>query len=361
MITVRSLEKSIKSGAGETFLLRRINLDIKPGEFVSIMGPSGAGKSTLLHILGMHDTDWRGEYELQGQPVHTLRQKDRLALQKKHIGFVFQSYHLLDNLTVYENLEVPLSYRDVPRSQRQSIVSDVLDRFQIVAKKDLYPSQLSGGQQQLVGVARAVVASPGLILADEPTGNLHSDQAREIMELFKKLNDEGTTIIQVTHSETNAQYGNRVIKAARRLDRAMKTALRSLRRTPILSLAAILSLALGIGANTAIFSFFNHALLKRLPVPNPQQLVTFTAPGPKQGRTSSSSNVGGGDAVFSYPLFRDLERGQQAFTGIAAHREISANVAHGNRTSNENRAARVRQLLSSPRRAARARPAADTR
>jgi putative ABC transport system ATP-binding protein len=160
----------------------------------------------------MHDTDWRGEYELQGQPVHTLRQKDRLALQKKHIGFVFQSYHLLDNLTVYENLEVPLSYRDVPRSQRQSIVSDVLDRFQIVGKKDLYPSQLSGGQQQLVGVARAVAASPGLILADEPTGNLHSDQAREIMELFKRLNDDGTTIIQVTHSETNAQYGNRVIK-----------------------------------------------------------------------------------------------------------------------------------------------------
>jgi ABC-type lipoprotein export system ATPase subunit len=212
MISVRHLEKSVKTGAGETFLLRRINLDVKPGEFVSVMGPSGAGKSTLLHILGMHDTDWRGEYELSGQPVHTLRQKDRLALQKKHIGFVFQSYHLLDNLTVYENLEVPLSYRDVPRAQRQSIVSDVLDRFQIVAKKDLYPSQLSGGQQQLVGVARAVVASPGLILADEPTGNLHSDQAREIMELFKKLNNEGTTIVQVTHSETNAQYGNRIIK-----------------------------------------------------------------------------------------------------------------------------------------------------
>jgi ABC-type lipoprotein export system ATPase subunit len=212
MITVRNLEKSIRSGAGETFLLRRVALDIKPGEFVSIMGPSGAGKSTLLHILGMHDRDWRGEYELQGQPVHALRQKDRLALQKKHIGFVFQSYHLLDNLTVYENLEVPLSYRDVPRSQRQSIVSDVLDRFQIVGKKDLYPSQLSGGQQQLVGVARAVVASPGLILADEPTGNLHSDQAREIMELFKRLNNDGTTIVQVTHSEANAQYGNRVIK-----------------------------------------------------------------------------------------------------------------------------------------------------
>ncbi len=212
MIALRNLEKSVKTGAGETFLLRRINFDVKPGEFISIMGPSGAGKSTLLHILGMHDTDWRGEYELHNQPIQSLRQKDRLALQKKHIGFVFQSYHLLDNLTVYENLEVPLSYRDVPRSQRQSIVSDVLDRFQIVAKKDLYPSQLSGGQQQLVGVARAVVASPTLILADEPTGNLHSDQARDIMELFKKLNNEGTTIVQVTHSETNAQYGHRIIK-----------------------------------------------------------------------------------------------------------------------------------------------------
>ena len=212
MIALRNLEKSVKTGAGETFLLRRINFDVKPGEFISIMGPSGAGKSTLLHILGMHDTDWRGEYELHNQRIQSMRQKDRLALQKKHIGFVFQSYHLLDNLTVYENLEVPLSYRDVPRGQRQSIVSDVLDRFQIVAKKDLYPSQLSGGQQQLVGVARAVVASPSLILADEPTGNLHSDQAREIMELFKKLNNEGTTIIQVTHSETNAQYGNRTIK-----------------------------------------------------------------------------------------------------------------------------------------------------
>jgi putative ABC transport system ATP-binding protein len=212
MIALRNLEKSIKSGAGETFLLRRINLDVKPGEFISIMGPSGAGKSTLLHILGMHDADWRGEYELHNHPIHTLKQKERMALQKKHIGFVFQSYHLLDNLTVYENLEVPLSYRDVPRAQRQSMVSDVLDRFQIVGKKDLYPSQLSGGQQQLVGVARAVIANPTLILADEPTGNLHSDQAREIMELFKKLNGEGTTIIQVTHSEANAAFGNRIIK-----------------------------------------------------------------------------------------------------------------------------------------------------
>jgi putative ABC transport system ATP-binding protein len=212
MIQLRNIEKSFKTGAGETFVLRRINVNVKPGEFVSIMGPSGAGKSTLLHILGMHDTDWRGEYDLLEQPIHSLKHKERLALQKKHIGFVFQSYHLLDNLTVYENLEVPLSYRDVPRSQRQSIVSDVLDRFQIVGKKDLYPSQLSGGQQQLVGVARAVVASPSLILADEPTGNLHSDQAKEIMELFKKLNSGGTTILQVTHSPDNARYGNRIIK-----------------------------------------------------------------------------------------------------------------------------------------------------
>ena len=212
MIHLRNLEKSFKTGAGETFVLRRINVNVKPGEFVSIMGPSGAGKSTLLHILGMHDTDWRGEYDLLEQPIHSLKHKERLALQKKHIGFVFQSYHLLDNLTVYENLEVPLSYRDVPRSERQSIVSDVLDRFQIVGKKDLYPGQLSGGQQQLVGVARAVVASPSLILADEPTGNLHSDQAKEIMELFKKLNSGGTTIIQVTHSPDNARYGNRIIK-----------------------------------------------------------------------------------------------------------------------------------------------------
>jgi putative ABC transport system ATP-binding protein len=212
MISLRNLEKSFKTGAGETFVLRRVNVEVKRGEFVSIMGPSGAGKSTLLHILGMHDTDWRGEYDLLEQPIHSLKHKERMALQKKHIGFVFQSYHLLDNLTVYENLEVPLSYRDVPRAQRQSIVADVLDRFQIVGKKDLYPSQLSGGQQQLVGVARAVVANPGLILADEPTGNLHSDQAREIMELFKRLNGEGTTIVQVTHSETNAQFGDRIIK-----------------------------------------------------------------------------------------------------------------------------------------------------
>ena len=212
LIELRNLEKAYEQGGGQVFVLRRINVAIAEGEFVSIMGPSGAGKSTLLHVMGMHDSAWTGEYDFAGQPVHKLSRKQRLELQKQNIGFVFQSYHLLDDLTVYENLEVPLSYRDVKRSERQAIVADTLDRFQIVGKKDLYPSQLSGGQQQLVAVARAVVASPKLILADEPTGNLHSDQGREIMQLFRKLNEEGTTIVQVTHSEANAAYGNRVIK-----------------------------------------------------------------------------------------------------------------------------------------------------
>ena len=212
LIKLRNVEKSYPQGGGRVYVLRRIDLDVAEGDFVSIMGPSGAGKSTLLHILGMHDADFSGEYELLGRPVHKLGRGDRLDLQKRTIGFVFQSYHLLDDLTVYENLEVPLSYRDVKKSERQAIVADVLDRFQIVGKKDLYPSQLSGGQQQLVGVARAIVAKPSLILADEPTGNLHSDQGREIMELFRRLNDEGTTIIQVTHSDVNAACGNRIIK-----------------------------------------------------------------------------------------------------------------------------------------------------
>ena len=212
LMSTRGIEKSYPTGPGQTFVLRRITLDIKPGEFVSIMGPSGAGKSSLLHILGMHDAAWTGEYFFMGQPIHSLGTKDRAALQKRNIGFVFQSYHLLDDLTVYENIELPLSYRDVRKSERQSIVADVLDRFGIVAKKDLYPSQLSGGQQQLVAVARAVISNPKVILADEPTGNLHSSQGKEIMELFKKLNEAGTTIIQVTHSETNAAYGSRVIQ-----------------------------------------------------------------------------------------------------------------------------------------------------
>jgi putative ABC transport system ATP-binding protein len=212
LISARGIQKSYPVGPGRSYILRRITVDITPGEFVSIMGPSGAGKSTLLHILGMHDVAWSGEYFFLGQPVQALGTKERSALQKRNIGFVFQSYHLLDDLTVYENIELPLSYRDVRKSERQSIVADVLDRFGIVAKKDLYPSQLSGGRQQLVGVARAIVANPAVIPADEPTGNLHSDQGREIMERFKRLNEQGTTIVQVTHSDTNAAYGDRLIK-----------------------------------------------------------------------------------------------------------------------------------------------------
>ncbi len=212
MIRLGDLAKSYPQGPSRVHVLRRITLDIAEGEFVSIMGPSGAGKSTLLHIVGMHDGEFTGEYHFLGRPVHRLSRKERLDLQKPNVGFVFQSYHLLDDLTVYENLEVPLSYRDVKKAERQAIVADVLDRFGMVAKKDLYPAQLSGGQQQLVGVARAVVASPKLILADEPTGNLHSDQGREVMELFRRLNDAGTTIVQVTHSETNAAYGSRVVR-----------------------------------------------------------------------------------------------------------------------------------------------------
>ena len=212
MIRTQKLTKSVPVGPSRLFLLRDVNLSVDEGDFVSITGPSGAGKSTLLHILGMHDADWEGEYTLDGNAVHKLSAKQRADLQRRTIGFVFQSYHLIDDLTVAENLDVPLRYRDVPKSERQSLVADVLDRFRIVGKKDLYPSQLSGGQQQLVGVARAVIASPRVILADEPTGNLHSNQAREIMALFRELNRAGTTIVQVTHSEENAGYGNRVVK-----------------------------------------------------------------------------------------------------------------------------------------------------
>lgn len=212
MITLRNIEKVYPLKGGPFYALRNISLTITEGEFVSIMGNSGSGKSTLLHILGLHDSAWGGEYVLRGEAVHQLDKKKRFELQKKHVGFVFQSYHLLDDLTVYENLEIPLSYRDIPKKERESVVCDVLDKFGIVGKKDLYPSQLSGGQQQLVGVARALIAKPSLILADEPTGNLHSDQGREIMQLFKQLNAEGTTIIQVTHSAENATYGTRIIR-----------------------------------------------------------------------------------------------------------------------------------------------------
>jgi len=212
MIQLRNVEKCFKTRAGFSYVLRQITLDIAEGEFITIMGPSGAGKSTLLAILGMYDHAWEGEFLFSEQPVHQLNPKQRAVLNKRFVGFVFQQFHLLDDLTVAENLDIPLSYRDVKRSERQALVADALDRFNIVGKKDLFPSQLSGGQQQLVAVARAIIAKPKLLLADEPTGNLHSEQGRDIMELFKKLNQAGTTIVQVTHSETNAAYGHRIIK-----------------------------------------------------------------------------------------------------------------------------------------------------
>lgn len=212
IIRLRNLEKRYQTRAGFTYVLRQINLDIADGDFITIMGPSGAGKSTLLNILGMYDHAWEGEFNFLQDAVHRLSPKDRSKLNKAFVGFVFQQFHLLDDLTVAENLEIPLSYRNIPRSEREAQVADVLDRFNIVGKKDLYPNQLSGGQQQLVAVARAVIARPKLLLADEPTGNLHSEQGREIMELFKKLNEQGTTIVQVTHSEANAAYGNRIVR-----------------------------------------------------------------------------------------------------------------------------------------------------
>jgi putative ABC transport system ATP-binding protein len=213
MIKLHDLERCYPLGQGKFFyVLRDINVEVAEGEFVSVMGPSGAGKSTLLHILGMHDHGWTGEYFFNETAVHHLKAKERATLRNENIGFVFQQYHLLDDLTVYENLDIPLSYRKFGRSERAAMVADTLDRFQIVAKKDLYPRQLSGGQQQLVAIARAIIANPKLILADEPTGNLHSSQGEEIMQLFQKLNAEGTTIIQVTHSEKNAGYGRRIIQ-----------------------------------------------------------------------------------------------------------------------------------------------------
>lgn len=211
MIELKHIYKWISSGGNRTFLLKDINLTINEGEFVSIMGPSGSGKSTLLHILGMIDEPSEGEYLFMEQSVFKLKEKQRSTLYKQHIGFVFQAYHLIDELTVYENIETPLIYQDMKSSERKSIVADILDRFQIVGKKDLFPNQLSGGQQQLVGIARALAANPKVILADEPTGNLNSKQAEEIMELFKTLNQQGVTIVQVTHSEKNAAYGSRII------------------------------------------------------------------------------------------------------------------------------------------------------
>ncbi len=209
---MENISRRYSSGHAHTYVLRNVTLDIQPGEFVSVMGPSGAGKSTLLNIIGMLDEATDGEYYFLDEAVHELSEKKRSNIYKEHIGFIFQSYHLIDELTVYENLETPLLYKKIKSAQRKSMVCDMLDRFRIVGKKDLFPSQLSGGQQQLIGVARALIAEPRLLLADEPTGNLHSEEGKKIMALFKKLNeDEGVTIIQATHSESNASYGRRII------------------------------------------------------------------------------------------------------------------------------------------------------
>ncbi|HEV2708807.1 MAG TPA: ABC transporter ATP-binding protein [Edaphobacter sp.] len=212
MIELKNLERSYKTGHTETWVLRRINLTIRPGEFVTVMGPSGAGKSSLMNVLAMLDDQWRGEFRFEDAAVETMNRKQRAELARRRIGMVFQSYHLLDDLTVAENIDLPLSYKNIPRPEREALVADTLDRFNIVGKKDLYPSQLSGGQQQLVGIARAVIHRPALLLADEPTGNLQSAQAKEIMEMFRELNEEGATIVQVTHSEANARYGTRTIE-----------------------------------------------------------------------------------------------------------------------------------------------------
>jgi len=213
MLTTRHITKWVNTGSGRVFLLRDINMDVAKGEFISIMGPSGSGKTTLLNVLGMLDTFDEGEYDFMEQPVHSLKEKQRSELHKFNIGFIFQAYHLIDELTVAENIETPLLYHNVKQSERKAAVADILDRFNIVGKKDLFPAQLSGGQQQLVGIARALVIKPKLLLADEPTGNLNSKQGKEIMDLFKQLNEEdGVTIIQVTHSEKNAAYGNRIIE-----------------------------------------------------------------------------------------------------------------------------------------------------
>lgn len=212
MIELKKVERTYKTGAAQTWVLRHVDLTIRAGDFVTVMGPSGAGKSSLLNVLALLDDEWKGEYWFEGEAVHRLNRKQRADLARKRTGMVFQSYHLLDDLTVAENIDLPLSYKNLPKSERQAMVADILDRFAIVAKKDLYPSQLSGGQQQLVGIARAVVHKPSLLLADEPTGNLHSAQATEIMEMFCRLNQQGTTIVQVTHSEVNASYGNRLIE-----------------------------------------------------------------------------------------------------------------------------------------------------
>ncbi len=212
MIELKEIDKYIESRFQRIFILKGINLTVNEGDFLTIMGPSGAGKSTLLNIMGMLETASEGEYHFLNQPVHSIKERQKSELHKNYIGYIFQAYHLIDELTVYENIETPLLYKSIKGAERKSMVAEMLDRFQMVAKKDLFPEQLSGGQQQLVGIARAIVGNPKLLLADEPTGNLHTEQGEEIMEIFKKLNKEGMTIIQVTHSEKNAQYGNRIVR-----------------------------------------------------------------------------------------------------------------------------------------------------
>ncbi|MBA3648522.1 MAG: ABC transporter ATP-binding protein [Chitinophagales bacterium] len=212
MIHLQGITKWYSVGPGKTYIINNVDLDVKEGEFISIMGPSGSGKSTLLNIIGMLDEPSEGDYFFLGNNVFDLKEKQRSKLYKEYIGFVFQAYHLIDELTVYENIETPLIYQNIKGSERRAMVADMLDRFQIVGKKDLFPAQLSGGQQQLVGIARALIANPKLLLADEPTGNLNSKQGEEIMALFKELNQDGVTIIQVTHSEKNASYGSRIIR-----------------------------------------------------------------------------------------------------------------------------------------------------
>ena len=211
MIDLKGIYKWVNTGNNRTFLLKDVNLHVKEGEFISIMGPSGSGKSTLLNVIGMLDEFNEGEYNFLHESVHKLKERQRTSLYKQYIGFVFQAYHLIDELTVYENIETPLIYQNVKTSERKAMVADILDRFNIVGKKDLFPTQLSGGQQQLVGIARALIAKPKLLLADEPTGNLNSKQGEEIMNLFKELNNDGVAIIQVTHSEKNASYGSRIV------------------------------------------------------------------------------------------------------------------------------------------------------
>ena len=313
MIRLHNIERSYPLGRGQMFyVLRDIDLDIAAGDFVSVMGPSGAGKSTLLHILGMHDHGWTGEYFFDETAVHHLKSKERATLRNEQVGFVFQQYHLLDDLTVYENLDIPLSYRHYSKSERAALVADALDRFQIVGKKDLYPRQLSGGQQQLVGVARAIIASPKLLLADEPTGNLHSSQGEEIMERVPQVERRGND------NRTGHAFGKKCVvretdhSVARRLDRMiadLKYAFRMLVKAPAFASIAILTLALGIGANTAIFSLIHDLFLRGLPFKDPSRLVRIYGEAKERDLKQMP---------FSVPKFWHYRDGQTVFPSVAA-------------------------------------------